>query len=1108
LGGNIKNNSETRWRRGWIFQGTPERFDLSTRLVEGRAENWTLSRFKSLIQEGDLVFYWGSGTNAGLYGWGEVTGSILGERKRPVRKAKRKDRGTEKTIEVTCQRKLPAPIPRSRFLDAPRDFSALTILRNATGTNFRVTTLEAEAFCRLIKEANETPPIPAVGEEEQVYPPEVLLDFRYSGSPTRILEGGLSHLQNQKGDAFLDGVILMELLFDFAVTVGVNRPDATAFLRDKYKNLTERQSLFDIDWKKIKPQLASFQGPNVKVSRIVLEILTLSRRAAVASTKSERISVRHLIAGIFLHVSQDENSPLYTRVASSFIPLPDLFKQYLTFLKKWEKDEHEEWNKFLNEEIGGVDFQALSQILARITTDSIGKTDLLKISLEYNALASLVSVKDVEPPFAIGLFGDWGSGKTFFMERMFERVEAIKEVARTNETSVYCRDIVQVKFNAWHYVEANLWASLVDHLFRELKQAVDKEDIEKKRYDNLLEELGIAKAKATEVREELEQAEKRLRSVENEQQSLCIERDETQIEIHRELEREVLNMDMDENVSEEFKEKAKLIEDTFGIDGLANAVGKVGNKARGLLELLNETGLVAGRAHNLWRSLISGEFGKKNIETLIRWSVLILVVGLLFIIVVDNKGFSFIVTLLAELGAFLKIAVPWMRRQLKEASKLLDVVEGVKNRIDTRIEEEEKKRQEKIANLNLELARIHEEIRIVEGKHKDADEEVARIEKELQATPAERIVQFITDRAETDDYHKHLGLLALIQKDFKELNRLMTLQKEDKERKNLPSIERIILYIDDLDRCPAERVVEVLQAVHLLLAFPLFMVVVGVDSRWVSRSLKEEYSFLLNMGGNEEENKDKNSKSDPFAATTQDYLEKIFQVPFWLKPIDAKRTEDLITAIIKPEEGAKKETEGEKEPADKDADRKKKKKDLSGWDETEDEEKDFEDVSRVAGRERVNPSPPELQISPSEVEYMKHLAEMIGRSPRTVKRYLNLYRILKTSNEKAQVFGFSEENGNFRVPMFLLAVLTGRPRSADRFFDVLRKAPAGGSLKALPNRLPKSTAKMNQVEKKEWERFLTFFNRYLASCTIPLTNKLLQEWLPDVCRFGYRDYRS
>src|SRR4029450_3168764 len=63
--------------------------------------------------------------------------------------------------------------------------------------------------------------------------------------------------------------------------------------------------------------------------------------------------------------------------------------------------------------------------------------------------------------------------------------------------------------------------------------------------------------------------------------------------------------------------------------------------------------------------------------------------------------------------------------------------------------------------------------------------------------------------------------------------------------KQLPRFSRIILYIDDLDRCPPDTVVKVLQAVHLLLTFPLFTVVVAVDARWVSRALRERFPNLL-----------------------------------------------------------------------------------------------------------------------------------------------------------------------------------------------------------------------------------------------------------------------
>lgn len=74
------------------------------------------------------------------------------------------------------------------------------------------------------------------------------------------------------------------------------------------------------------------------------------------------------------------------------------------------------------------------------------------------------------------------------------------------------------------------------------------------------------------------------------------------------------------------------------------------------------------------------------------------------------------------------------------------------------------------------------------------------------------------------------------------------LENREKEA-GVASIDRIILYIDDLDRCPPERVVDVLQAVHLLLAFELFVVVVAVDSRWLLRSLEDQYPEFLSLFG-------------------------------------------------------------------------------------------------------------------------------------------------------------------------------------------------------------------------------------------------------------------
>jgi hypothetical protein len=77
-------------------------------------------------------------------------------------------------------------------------------------------------------------------------------------------------------------------------------------------------------------------------------------------------------------------------------------------------------------------------------------------------------------------------------------------------------------------------------------------------------------------------------------------------------------------------------------------------------------------------------------------------------------------------------------------------------------------------------------------------------------------------------------------------------------------------------------VVEVLQAIHLLLALPLFVVVVGVDPRWLLRSVQSHYHALLQDPSSRRVADDDLSH---WASTPQNYLEKIFQIPFALMPM-------------------------------------------------------------------------------------------------------------------------------------------------------------------------------------------------------------------------------
>ena len=188
--------------------------------------------------------------------------------------------------------------------------------------------------------------------------------------------------------------------------------------------------------------------------------------------------------------------------------------------------------------------------------------------------------------------------------------------------------------------------------------------------------------------------------------------------------------------------------------------------------------------------------------------------------------------------------------------------------------------QDKLAGLNADVAEARARLATTSDRVADAAREFA------SGTGRGLLLRFVRARATDGQYARHLGLVASIRRDFTELSAMMAdadenIEKES-ERQSLayhhrvelliqsadrllggddvktlrasadaPTIERastfqiIILYIDDLDRCPPPKVVDVLQAVHLLLTFPLFVVVVAVDVRWVGRSLETHYLNLL-----------------------------------------------------------------------------------------------------------------------------------------------------------------------------------------------------------------------------------------------------------------------
>ena len=220
---------------------------------------------------------------------------------------------------------------------------------------------------------------------------------------------------------------------------------------------------------------------------------------------------------------------------------------------------------------------------------------------------------------------------------------------------------------------------------------------------------------------------------------------------------------------------------------------------------------------------------------------------------------------------------------------------------------------------------------------------------------------------------------AIIRKDLDRLTSYIS-QENDKVRSSrtvVPShdydVNRIVLYVDDLDRCPDDKVIKVLQAVHLLLAFELFIVVVAVDSKWLSHALMTQYPAL----GLPED-----ASLDRPQARPRDYLEKIFQVPFFVRPLGDDGRKSIVRGLL----GDHLRQEGPEPGSGRDAVTSRR----------------LGDRESVVLDQQVGPRHPPASLATKafsltldELTFLESLSPLLGDTPRAVKRFVNLFQLLR-----------------------------------------------------------------------------------------------------------------
>jgi hypothetical protein len=149
----------------------------------------------------------------------------------------------------------------------------------------------------------------------------------------------------------------------------------------------------------------------------------------------------------------------------------------------------------------------------------------------------------------------------------------------------------------------------------------------------------------------------------------------------------------------------------------------------------------------------------------------------------------------------------------------------------------------------------------------------------------DRMIDMISSEETRKDLYKKLSpkldLLTYVEKDslyYDGANKIeQAFQKIKREYNNC----KIIVFIDDLDRCSVGTVLQVFESIKVLLALEGFVYVIGLSNRAISKLLGAEYNKI---GIKEEEAREMSSE----------YLNKIIQVPFEIP----YNTDDKIMSLI------------------------------------------------------------------------------------------------------------------------------------------------------------------------------------------------------------------
>ncbi|HBQ10162.1 MAG TPA: hypothetical protein DEF51_02875, partial [Myxococcales bacterium] len=169
--------------------------------------------------------------------------------------------------------------------------------------------------------------------------------------------------------------------------------------------------------------------PRIYLTPETVDILRAADRIRGQTVPNQpRIDARHLAAAFLLEpvawqgfsdlTRRDQNAPAWEFFASA------IESQIIDSL--WEGEDEDAWRQIFQTVAGngsplivtpqGAPVPRYSRDKPWVGDKGELQSDPLGVVADARAMADLILLKEPGPPLAIGLFGDWGSGKSTFMD--------------------------------------------------------------------------------------------------------------------------------------------------------------------------------------------------------------------------------------------------------------------------------------------------------------------------------------------------------------------------------------------------------------------------------------------------------------------------------------------------------------------------------------------------------------------------------------------------------------------------------------------------------------------------------------------------------------------